>query len=90
VLIVGLGTIGAAVAQRLVPFGARLLGVRAHPELGGPPGVDQVAGPDRLHELLGQAGAVVCCAMYCSGTAGMFSAAEFSAMRPGALFVNVA
>jgi phosphoglycerate dehydrogenase-like enzyme len=90
VLIVGLGAIGAAVAQRLAPFGTRLLGIRAHPELGGPPGVDQVAGPGRLQDLLGEADAVVCCAMYDSGTAGMFGAAEFGAMRPGAMFVNVA
>ncbi|MGO8884919.1 MAG: NAD(P)-dependent oxidoreductase [Streptosporangiaceae bacterium] len=90
VLIVGLGAIGAAAAQRLAPFGTRLLGIRAHPELGGPPGVDQVAGPGRLQDLLGEADAVVCCAMYDSGTAGMFGAAEFGAMRPGAMFVNVA
>ncbi len=36
VLIVGLGAIGAALARRLAPFGPRLLGVRARPELGGP------------------------------------------------------
>jgi phosphoglycerate dehydrogenase-like enzyme len=90
VLIVGLGAIGAAVALRLAPFGPRLLGVRARPELGGPPGVQRVAGPDRLPELLGEADAVVCCAMLHGGNAGMFGAAEFAAMRPGALFVNVA
>jgi phosphoglycerate dehydrogenase-like enzyme len=90
VLIVGLGAIGTAVALRLAPFGARLLGVRARPQLGGPPGMDQVAGPDRLPDLLGQADAVICCAMYGPGTAGMFGRAEFGAMRPGALFINVA
>jgi phosphoglycerate dehydrogenase-like enzyme len=90
VVIVGLGAIGAAVARRLAPFGARLLGVRAHPELGGPPEVQRVAGPDRLAELLGEADAVVCCAMFDAGNAGMFGARQFAAMRPGALFVNVA
>lgn len=90
VLIVGLGAIGAAVARRLAPFGTRLLGVRAHPELGGPPEVERVAGPDGLPGLLGEADAVICCAMLHAGTAGMFGAAEFAAMRPGALFVNVA
>jgi len=90
VVIVGLGAIGAAVARRLAPFGARLLGVRAHPELGGPPEVQRVAGPDRLGELLGEADAVVCCAMLHAGNAGMFGAGQFAAMRPGALFVNVA
>jgi phosphoglycerate dehydrogenase-like enzyme len=90
VVIVGLGATGTAVARRLAPFGTRLLGVRARPELGAPPEVERVAGPDRLPGLLGEADAVVCCAMFDGGNAGMFGAAEFAAMRPGALFVNVA
>lgn len=90
VLIVGMGAIGTAVALRLVPFGTRLIGVRARPELGGAPGMDLVAGPDQLPELLGQADAVICCAMFDSSTADMFGAAEFGAMKRGALFVNVA
>jgi phosphoglycerate dehydrogenase-like enzyme len=90
VLIVGLGAIGTAVARRLAPFGARLTAVRARPGRGGPPEIAEVAGPDRLPELLGQADAVICCAMLDAGTAGMFGAAQFAAMKPGALFVNVA
>jgi phosphoglycerate dehydrogenase-like enzyme len=90
VLIVGLGSIGVAVARRLAPFGPRLLGVRAQPARGGPPEVAEVGGPDRLGELLGRADAVICCAMLGEQTRGMFGAAEFAAMRPGALFVNVA
>jgi phosphoglycerate dehydrogenase-like enzyme len=90
VLIVGLGTIGTAVARRLVPFGARLLAVREHPDKPAPAGVELVAGQDRLPELLGRADAVVCCAMLHDGNAGLFGPAEFAAMKPGALFVNVA
>lgn len=90
VLIVGLGAIGTAVARRLAPFGPRLLGVRGRPGLGGPPELSGVGGPDRLPELLGQADAVVCCATLHAGSAGLFGAAEFAAMKPGALFVNVA
>jgi phosphoglycerate dehydrogenase-like enzyme len=90
VLIVGLGAIGTAVARRLGPFGARLLAIRAHPEHGGPAGIATVAGPDQLHELLGQADAVVCAAMFGPGTTRMFDASAFAAMKPGALFVNVA
>jgi phosphoglycerate dehydrogenase-like enzyme len=90
VLIVGVGATGTALARRLVPFGARLLGVRARPGLGGPAGMERVAGQDQLGDLLGRADAVVCCAMLDSGNAGMFGAAEFGAMRRGALFVNVA
>lgn len=90
VLIVGLGAIGAAVALRLAPFGPRLLGVRARPELGGPPRVQVVAGPDRLAELLAEADAVVCCAEFHAGNAGLFGRPQFAAMKRGALFVNVA
>jgi phosphoglycerate dehydrogenase-like enzyme len=90
VLIVGVGAIGTAVALRLVPFGAALLGVRARPQLGGPAGMGQVAGPDQLTDLLGRADAVICCAILDGDTAGMFGAAQFAAMKRGALFVNVA
>lgn len=90
VLIVGLGAIGAAVARRLAPFGPRLLGVRARPELGGPPELELVAGPDQLPELLARADAVMCCAALHDGNAGMFGRPQFAAMKPGALFVNVA
>jgi phosphoglycerate dehydrogenase-like enzyme len=90
VLIVGLGAIGAAVARRLGPFGSRLIAVRANPGKGGPAEVGLVAGPDRLLELLAEADAVVCCAMLHGGNDRLFSAAEFAAMKPGALFVNVA
>ena len=90
VLIVGLGAIGAALARRLAPFGPRLLGVRARPELGGPAGLDLVAGPDQLPDLLAQADAVMCCAVLHDGNVGMFGQSEFAAMRPGAVFVNIA
>jgi phosphoglycerate dehydrogenase-like enzyme len=90
VAIVGLGAIGVALARRLVPFGVRLLGVRARPELGGPPGVDAVTGPWDLVRVLGQADAVVCAAMFDGAQPPVFDAAAFRAMRPGALFVNVA
>jgi phosphoglycerate dehydrogenase-like enzyme len=90
VLLVGLGAIGAAVARLLVPFGTRLLGVRARPGLGGPAEVERVAGPDDLPGLLGAADAVICCAMLTGSNAEMFGTAAFRAMKPGALFVNVA
>jgi phosphoglycerate dehydrogenase-like enzyme len=90
VAVVGLGAIGTAVARRLAPFGPRLLGVRARPELGGPPELAEVAGADQLHSVLGRADAVACCAMLHAGNAGLFGPAEFAAMKPGALFVNVA
>jgi phosphoglycerate dehydrogenase-like enzyme len=90
VLLVGLGAIGSAVATRLAPFGPRLLAVRARPELGGPAVVEQVGGTDELTRLLGRADAVICCAMLHDGNEKLFGTAEFAAMKPGAIFVNVA
>lgn len=90
VLIVGLGAVGTAMTRRLAGFGVTMLGVRAHPNRGGPPGVTEVGGPDRLAELLGRADVVVCCAMYHGEQGRMFDAAAFGAMKPGACFVNVA
>jgi phosphoglycerate dehydrogenase-like enzyme len=89
VAIVGLGAIGLSLAQRLAPFGTRLVAVRARPELGGPEGV-RVVGPAQLHEVLAEADAVACCAMYDRANANMFDTAAFAAMKPGALFINVA
>jgi phosphoglycerate dehydrogenase-like enzyme len=90
ILIVGLGSIGEALVARLAGFGTRLLGVREHPERGGPDGLDEVAGPGDLGRLLGQADVVVCCAMLHGGNRAMFGEAAFAAMREGALFINVA
>ncbi len=90
VAIVGLGALGSALAPRLASFGTKLIGVRAHPARGGPATVQQIAGPDQLGDVLGQCDAVVCCALYDGSNAKMFDAAAFAAMKPGAIFVNVA
>ena len=90
VAVIGLGAIGLSLAQRLAPFGTRLVAVRARPELGGRPGIDRIVAPDQLHEVLAEADAVACCAMYDGSNAKMFNAAAFAAMKPGAIFINVA
>jgi len=90
VAVVGLGAVGTAVTRCLAPFGTRLLGVRARPDRGGPPEVEYVTGPDQLAGVLSQADAVVCCAMFDGASARLFDADAFAAMRPGAIFVNVA
>ena len=89
-VIVGLGTIGVAVAKRLAAFGMRLLAVREHPEHGGPPEVAGVFGPDRLHDVLAEADVVISCVLFEDHNRNLFDARAFAAMRPGALFVNVA
>gem|GEM_PF-5194074 len=67
-----------------------MLGVRADPDRGGPAEVEQVAGPDQLFAVVAQADVVVCCVMFDGSNAEMFGQAAFAAMKPGAIFVNVA
>lgn len=90
VVVVGLGAVGSAVAHRLAAFGVVLDAVRAHPERGAPATVGELVAPGKLHSLLATADAVICCAMYDGSNTGMFGQAEFAAMKPGAVFVNVA
>jgi phosphoglycerate dehydrogenase-like enzyme len=89
--VVGLGAIGTAVAERAAALGMRVLGVRRRPETGNhPPAVDEVVGPERLHDVLSRVDAVVVCAPATPETAELFDPAAFAAMRPGAVFCNVA
>jgi phosphoglycerate dehydrogenase-like enzyme len=83
VLVVGFGSIGRAVAARLRPFGADVVGVarRATP-------VDGVRGLDALPELLPSADVVVDLLPLTPDTRGLINADAISGMKPGALFVN--
>lgn len=90
VAIIGLGAIGIAAAKRLAGFGPRLIAVRARPELGGPPEVERVVGVDRLPEVLAEADVVISALMFGEHNRNFFDAGVFAAMKPGAIFVNVA
>jgi phosphoglycerate dehydrogenase-like enzyme len=89
--VVGLGAIGTAVAERAGALGMGVLAVRRRPGAGDrPPAVDEVVGPDGLHDVLSRVDAVVVCAPASPDTHELFDAAAFAAMRPGAVFCNVA
>jgi phosphoglycerate dehydrogenase-like enzyme len=89
--LVGLGAIGTAVAERARALGMRVLAVRRRPEVEDrPPVVDEVVGPGRLHDVLQRVDAVVVCAPATPETQDLFDAAAFAAIRPGAVFCNVA
>jgi phosphoglycerate dehydrogenase-like enzyme len=81
VLIVGFGSIGEAVRQRLEPFGVKVTGIARRAR-------DGVRSAAELPELLGQADAVVVLAPLTPDTKGMFDATLLARMRDGALFVN--
>ncbi len=91
VAIVGLGAIGRATARRLRPFGVHLLGIRRQWQPGAvDPDVDELFGPDALFEVLGRSDVVVVAAPGTKENEDLFDADAFAAMRPGAVFVNVA
>jgi len=81
VLIVGYGSIGAAVEARLVPFGCKFLRVARSAR-------DGVAAISALDDLLPRADIVIITAPLTSETRGLFSASRIASMKHGALLVN--
>ena len=88
-LIVGLGSIGLAVAQRFASLGAHVDAVRRRPELSRPSGIDRVVTTERLLDLLPSADNVVHAAPETAATRHLLGTRELAAMRPGAVLVNV-
>jgi phosphoglycerate dehydrogenase-like enzyme len=90
--VVGLGGIGAHVARLAKGLGMRVIATRR--TIDAPAfdvdGCDEVLPADRLHELLSRSDFVAVCVMLTGETEGMFDAAAFAAMKPGAILVNVA
>jgi phosphoglycerate dehydrogenase-like enzyme len=82
-LIVGYGSIGRAVEERLRPFGVEVERVARRAR----PGVEPV---ERMPELLPAADIVILLTPATAATAGLFGEAALAAMKPGALLVNAA
>lgn len=91
VAIVGVGSIGTQLAQRLRPFGVRLLGVKQHPseDVRAAFGFEKLGGPDDLHAVLGEADFVVLAVPVTPRTRGMIDAAAFAGMKKTAYLLNV-
>jgi len=90
--IVGLGGIGREVARIALGIGMRVVATRQSvraPEYD-VDGVAVVLPAAELHRLLGESDHVVICSQLTDETRGMFDAAAFAAMKPGAVFVNIA
>jgi phosphoglycerate dehydrogenase-like enzyme len=81
VLVVGYGSIGKALASRLEPFGARVIGIAQHER----PGVE-LSGA--LTRLLPEADVVVDLLPLKEDTKHFVDAKFLARMKPGALFVN--
>ncbi len=100
--IVGLGSIGRAVATLATSFGCRVVATRRRAEgdataaaNGNGAGADEprlarVAGPEALPDLLAESDFVVLAAPLTRETQGMIGREELAAMKPGSWLVNVA
>ena len=87
-LIVGMGAIGTAIAERLKPFGAHLTVIRRN--TANDPLADAVRPTSELKAALPEADVVVLACALNEETRGMADAAFFAAMKPGAILINIA
>ena len=87
--VIGLGSIGTAIAKRARGFDMRVIGIRRHPEKGGEH-VDAVYGMQDLHKVLREADFVMLATPITEETTGFMDANAIAAMKPTAVLVNVA
>lgn len=84
-LIVGYGSIGRAIADRLRPFGVAVTGVRHTPD-----GEAGVIGPDHWRPRLGEFDWVILSTPLTDATRHLIGQSELESMQAGACLVNVA
>ena len=89
--IVGMGNIGRAIAERVRPFGTRVVGVKRTVRGDDPAWrhADELYTTDRLHDALGEADYVALTLPGTPETHHLVDAGAIGAMKPGAYFVNV-
>jgi phosphoglycerate dehydrogenase-like enzyme len=101
--IVGLGSIGRAVAALASSFGCRVVAVRRHAELESTPRadddeapavadlqLDRVGGPESLPELLAESDFIVLALPLTPDTEDLIDADTLALVKPGAWLINVA
>ncbi len=89
--IIGYGDIGRAIAERVRPLGMTVLAVKRHPPSSQSPDpfVAQTYTPDRRLEMIARCDYVVAAAPLTPETRDMIGEAEFAAMKPTAVVINV-
>jgi phosphoglycerate dehydrogenase-like enzyme len=88
--IVGYGDIGRAVAARVRALGMNVLAVKRHvSQKNSDSLVDQIYRPDHLIEMLPRCDCVVVAAPLNAETRGLIGEAEFAAMKPSVVIINV-
>ncbi len=89
--IVGLGSIGSAVAERARALRVRVLGLKRSHRPGATSDLaDELFGPGQLHEMLAQCDAVVVAAPASEETFHLIDASALAAMQAGSVLINVA
>jgi phosphoglycerate dehydrogenase-like enzyme len=95
--IVGLGSMGQAVADLATAFGCRVIGVRRRADTG--PlrtedgrelAIDRIGGPETLPAMLAESDFIVLAAPLTSETRGLIDERTLAMVKPGAWLVNVA
>jgi phosphoglycerate dehydrogenase-like enzyme len=89
-LIIGVGGLGGATAERLTALGATCTGVRRRVGLGAPPGFARVVGLDRLDDELPNHDVIVLAAPLTGETKGLLTAERLALLPASAIVVNVA
>jgi phosphoglycerate dehydrogenase-like enzyme len=87
--LIGVGTIGAAIAERAAAFGMEVMALRRRPDGGRVPGVSEVLPHDQLDTLLARADVLVIAAPLTPETTQMIGAPQLATMKRGAVLVNV-
>jgi D-2-hydroxyacid dehydrogenase (NADP+) len=85
--VLGLGNIGRSIARLARAYGMRVVGCRRR-DLPAPV-VDRLYRRHELHAMLAEADVLAVAVPLTGHTQGMLGEAEFAALKPGALYVNV-
>jgi len=88
VCIVGLGTIGLQLVDRLRPFGVKMVATDEHPE--NAPADVTAYSADQLNTAVAHADFVVICVRASKENENLIDAAHLAAMKHGAILVNIA
>lgn len=85
--VLGLGAIGAAVAEKAHAFAMRVVGTKRSPAP--VPHVDRIYPPEALSEVLAASDVVVVALPLTDETRGLLGEAAFRAMKPSAILINI-
>lgn len=87
--LIGVGTIGAAIASRARAFGMRVVAMRRRRDQAAVAAVDQIYGPADLDQFLAETQVLVIAAPLTPQTLGLIGAAQIARLPQGAVIVNV-